>query len=74
MKYNDRLRRVASFASTDETRPSLMYCVHDSASGALVATDGHRLILDRALYQVAATAFNAKVYLKTQEAGQDRLW
>lgn len=57
--------RVCAFASTDETRINLAYCVHDEASKALVATDGHRAIWDRSLYQDAAKPFKAKTYLKT---------
>ena len=57
--------RVCAFASTDETRPALNYCVYDEASKALVATDGHRAIWDRSLYQEARKPFKAKTYLKT---------
>jgi hypothetical protein len=65
MSYNKSILRVCTFASTDETRPQLMYCVHDKASKALVATDGHRAIWDRSLYTEAAKPFKANTYLKT---------
>jgi len=65
MSYNKTMLRVCAFASTDETRPALNYCVYDEASKALVATDGHRAIWDRSLYQDAAKPFKAKAYLKT---------
>lgn len=65
MSYNKSILRVCAFASTDETRPQLMYCVHDDASKALVATDGHRVIWDRSLYREAAKPFKANTYLKT---------
>lgn len=67
MSYNKSILRVCAFASTDETRPQLMYCVHDDASKALVATDGHRVIWDRLLYQEAAKPFKASTYLKTSD-------
>ena len=65
MSYNKAMLRVCAFASTDETRINLAYCVHDEASKALVATDGHRAIWDRSLYSETAKAFKAKTYLKT---------
>ena len=65
MSYNKTILRVCAFASTDETRINLAYCVYDEASKALVATDGHRAIWDRSLYQDAAKAFKANTYLKT---------
>lgn len=67
MSYNKTILRVCAFASTDETRPQLMYCVQDEASKALVATDGHRAIWDRSLYQDAAKPFKASTYLKTSD-------
>jgi hypothetical protein len=67
MSYNKTMLRVCAFASTDETRPALNYCVHDEASKALVATDGHRAIWDRSLYSEAAKPFKAKTYLKTSD-------
>ncbi len=67
MSYNKSILRVCAFASTDETRPHLMYCVHDGTSKALVATDGHRVIWDRSLYQDAAKPFKASTYLKTSD-------
>lgn len=66
-KLNKDLVRVTGFASKDETRPHLGYCVHDGASKALVATDGHKAILDRSLYKEGMVAFKAEVYLKTGE-------
>ncbi len=65
MSYNKTMLRVCAFASTDETRPALNYCVYDEASKALVATDGHRAIWDRSLYREAGKPFKAKIYLKT---------
>lgn len=65
MSYNKSMLRVCAFASTDETRPQLNYCVHDKASKALVATDGHRAIWDRSLYREAGKPFKANTYLKT---------
>lgn len=67
MSYNKAMLRVCAFASTDETRPELMYCIHDKDSKALVATDGHRAIWDRSLYQDAAKPFKASTYLKTSD-------
>lgn len=61
------ITRVAQFASTDEIRPAIQYCIHDADSKALVATDGHRAIFDRSLYIEGRDAFSAKVFLKTQE-------
>lgn len=67
MSYNKAMLRVCAFASTDETRINLNYCVHDKASKALVATDGHRAIWDRSLYSEAAKPFKAKTYVKTSD-------
>lgn len=67
MSYNKSILRVCAFASTDETRPQLMYCVHNGTSKALVATDGHRAIWDRSLYSETAKAFKASTYLKTSD-------
>lgn len=67
MSYNEGMRRVAQFASTDETRINLGYCVHDKDSKALVATDGHRAIFDRSLYMEGRDAFSARVWNKTNE-------
>ena len=67
MSYNKSILRVCAFASTDETRINLNYCVHDEASKALFATDGHRAIWDRSLYQDAAKPFKASTYLKTSD-------
>lgn len=67
MSYNKVMLRVCSFASSDETRQPLLYCVHDAASKALVATDGHRAIWDRSLYSEAASPFKASTYLKTSD-------
>ena len=67
MSYNKSILRVCAFASTDETRPQLHYCVHDEASKALVATDGHRAIWDRSLYSEAIKPFKASTYLKTSD-------
>ena len=50
MIMSKRLNIVARFASKDETRHSLGFCVHDQNLKALVATDGHRAILDKRSY------------------------
>lgn len=65
MSYNERMRQVSQFASTDETRINLNYCVHDPNIKALVATDGHRAIFNRSLYREQGDAFRAVTYLKT---------
>lgn len=65
-----RLETVAKFASKDVTRPNLGFCVYESKLQGLVATDGHRLIVDKGM--AITDPFNASVYLKTKETLTDK--
>lgn len=64
MKHIDRYKRISKWVSKDPTRPYLGG-VYKRPLG-LMATDGHRMLIDSSL-TYEGKAFNACVYLKTEE-------
>lgn len=60
-----RLERVAMFASKDKYRTHLNHCKQYAPLKALVACDGHRLILSKRDYSKEYDSFDASVFLKT---------
>lgn len=65
MTYEQSIDRICKFASSDENRPQLMYCVYIEDLQALVATDGHKVIFDKTQYVAGRSAFKASTFLKT---------
>lgn len=64
---NNNVKLVSKFCSVDETRYHLKFCYHYEPLEALVATDGHKAIIDKSNYHKDAKAFRGDIYLKHNE-------